>query len=402
VSTKKTFSRRGALGLMGAAAGVGAVAGFTPTKFAIGQQAKVRIGTMLPYSGTYARLGEAITNAMVMRFAQAKDMMGAREIELIKLDSEAAPPKATENASKLINSEKVDFLVGPVHSGVAMAMAKIAREEGVMTVIPNAGADQITGPLCSPNIFRSSFSNWQPGYPMGRVLAKEGKKRVVLCYWNYGAGQQSAQGFKDGFAEGDGEIIKEIGVPFPDVEFQSVLSEIAALKPDAVYTFFAGGGAVKFVKDWEAAGLKDSGIELTGAGFLTEGVTGAQGAAAEGIRTTLHYADTLDNEVNQIFRRNYKEMWGKEADVYGVQGYDAAEMIRVALQAVDGDTGAQADMIKAIEGATFDSPRGPFKLSAAHNPVQNFYLRKVVNGVNEVQSIAVEGLSDPAKGCRMG
>lgn len=401
MSTKKTFSRRGALGLMGAAAGAGALAGFTPTKFAIGQQAKVRVGTLLPYSGTYARLGEAITNAMVMRFAQSKEMMGGREIELVKLDSEAAPPKATENTSKLI-SDNVDFLVGPVHSGVAMAMAKIAREEEVMTIIPNAGADQITGPLCSPNIFRSSFSNWQPGYPMGRVLAEEGKKRVVLCYWNYGAGQQSAQGFKDGFAEGGGEIVKEIGVPFPEVEFQSVLSEIASIKPDAVYTFFAGGGAVKFVKDWAAAGLKDSGIELTGAGFLTEGVTEAQGAAAEGVRTTLHYADTLDNDVNGIFRRNYKEMWGKEADVYAVQGYDAAEMIRIALEATGGDTGAKADMIKAIEGATFDSPRGPFKLSAAHNPVQNFYLRKVVNGVNEVQGIAVEALSDPGKGCRMG
>jgi branched-chain amino acid transport system substrate-binding protein len=389
------------MGLMGAAAGAGALAGFTPTKFAIGQQAKVRVGTLLPYSGTYARLGEAITNAMIMRFAQAKDMMGGREVEIVRLDSEAAPPKATENTSKLI-SEDIDFLVGPVHSGVAMAMAKIAREEGVMTIIPNAGADQITGPLCAPNIFRSSFSNWQPGYPMGRVLAEEGAKRVVLCYWNYGAGQQSSQGFKDGFADGGGEIIKDIGVPFPEVEFQSVLSEIASLKPDAVYTFFAGGGAVKFVKDWAAAGLKDSGIELTGAGFLTEGVTGAQGDAAEGIRTTLHYADTLDNDVNGIFRRNYKEMWGKEADVYAVQGYDAAEMIRVALEAVDGDTGEKNGMISAIEGATFDSPRGPFKLSDAHNPVQNFYLRKVVNGVNEVQRIAVEALADPAKGCRMG
>lgn len=407
MSKKTTYTRRGALGLMGAV-GAGALAGFTPAKFAIAQPAKVRVGLLLPYSGTFARIGEAITNAMVMRFAQAKDMMGGREIELVKLDSEAAPPKATENTSKLVNSEKVDVLVGPVHSGVAMAMAKIAREEGVITVIPNAGADQITGPLCAPNIFRTSFSNWQPGYPMGRVLAEEGKKRVALCYWNYGAGQQSAQGFKDGYADGlketggEGEIVKEIGVPFPDVEFQSVLSEIAALKPDAVYTFFAGGGAVKFVKDWAAAGLKDSGIELTGAGFLTEGVTEAQGEAAEGLRTTLHYADTLDNEVNKIFRRNYKEMWGKEADVYGVQGYDTAELIRIGLEAVDGDVGAKDAMIAAMAGATIDSPRGPLSLSAAHNPVQNFYLRKVVGGVNTVERIAVEALADPAKGCRMG
>jgi branched-chain amino acid transport system substrate-binding protein len=327
-------------------------------------------------------------------------MVGGREIEIVKVDSEASPPKAAELTTKLINQEKVDFLVGPVHSGVAMAMAKIAREEGTMTIDPNAGADQITGALCAPNIFRTSFSNWQPGYPMGKVLLEEGKKNVVSCFWNYGAGQQSAQGFKDGFVPNGGNIVKEIGVPFPEVEFQAVLAEIASLKPDAVYTFFAGGGAVKFVKDWHAAGLKD--IELVGAGFLTEGVTKAQGEAAEGIRTTLHYADSLDNAANKAFRAAYIAKFGKEADVYAVQGYDAAELIRVGMDAVKGDTGAKAEMIKAMESATWDSPRGPFKLSAAHNPVQNIYLRQVKNGDNVVLKIAEKALSDPAKGCKMG
>jgi branched-chain amino acid transport system substrate-binding protein len=390
------FTRRETLLL----AGAGALASLVPTRFAIGQQAKVRIGMLLPYSGTYAGLGDAISNAMQLKFAELGGMVGGREIEIVKVDSEASPPKAAELTTKLINQEKVDFLVGPVHSGVAMAMAKIAREEGTMTIDPNAGADQITGALCAPNIFRTSFSNWQPGYPMGKVLLEEGKKNVVSCFWNYGAGQQSAQGFKDGFVPSGGNIVKEIGVPFPEVEFQAVLAEIASLKPDAVYTFFAGGGAVKFVKDWHAAGLKD--IELVGAGFLTEGVTKAQGEAAEGIRTTLHYADSLDNAANKAFRAAYIAKFGKEADVYAVQGYDAAELIRVGMDAVKGDTGAKAEMIKAMESATWDSPRGPFKLSAAHNPVQNIYLRQVKNGDNVVLKIAEKALSDPAKGCKMG
>jgi branched-chain amino acid transport system substrate-binding protein len=390
------FTRRETLLL----AGAGALASLVPTRFAIGQQAKVRIGMLLPYSGTYAGLGDAISNAMQLKFAELGGMVGGREIEIVKVDSEASPPKAAELTTKLINQEKVDFLVGPVHSGVAMAMAKIAREEGTMTIDPNAGADQITGALCAPNIFRTSFSNWQPGYPMGKVLLEEGKKNVVSCFWNYGAGQQSAQGFKDGFVPNGGNIVKEIGVPFPEVEFQAVLAEIASLKPDAVYTFFAGGGAVKFVKDWHAAGLKD--IELVGAGFLTEGVTKAQGEAAEGIRTTLHYADSLDNAANKAFRAAYIAKFGKEADVYAVQGYDAAELIRVGMDAVKGDTGAKAEMIKAMESATWDSPRGPFKLSAAHNPVQNIYLRQVKNGDNVVLKIAEKALSDPAKGCKMG
>ncbi|MDD9879043.1 MAG: ABC transporter substrate-binding protein [Magnetovibrio sp.] len=394
------YSRRRALALMGAGAGVAAASTALPTRFAIGGQAKVRIGTLLPYSGTYTRLGQAITNAMELAFDQGGGKLGGRPIELVKVDSEAKPPKAAELTNKLINQEKVDFVVGPVHSGVAMAMAKIAREENTMVVVPNAGANQVTGPFCSPNIFRTSFSNWQPGHPMGKVLLDEGKKNVVLCYWGYGAGKQSAQGFKDGFVPHGGKIIKEIAVPFPKVEFQAALTEIASIKPDAVYVFFAGGGAVKFVKDWAAAGLKDK-IELVGPGFLTEGVTKAQGAAAEGIRTTLHYADTLDIPANRAFRAAYKQAFGKEADVYAVQGFDAGLLIRAGMDAAGGDTGARAAMIKAMETTAIPSPRGQWTMSAAHNPVQNFYLRQVRNGVNEVVKLAMENLSDPAKGCRM-
>jgi len=392
-------SRRSLIGILGAGAGIVAAGTVLPTKFAIGAKAKIKIGTLLPYSGTYTWLGASITNSLELSFAQAGGKLGGREINLIKVDSEAKPPKAAELTNKLINQEKVDFIVGPVHSGVAMAMAKIAREEGTMTVVPNAGANQVTGPLCSPNIFRTSFSNWQPGHPMGKVLLEEGKKNVVLCYWGYGAGKQSAGGFKDSFVAGGGNVIKEIAVPFPKVEFQAALTEIASIKPDAVYVFFAGGGAVKFVKDWAAAGLKDK-IELVGPGFLTEGVTKAQGAAAEGIRTTLHYADTLDNPANRAYRASYKKAYGKEADVYGVQGFDSGQLIKAGLDAVGGDMGARKEMVAAMENAVIDSPRGQWVLSSAHNPVQNFYLRQVRNGVNEVVRVAMENLADPAKGCR--
>ncbi|MBT6095232.1 MAG: ABC transporter substrate-binding protein [Rhodospirillaceae bacterium] len=394
----KGLSRRSALGLIGAGAGVMAAGSAFPTKFAIGAQSKIKIGTLLPYSGTYTWLGQSITNSFELALAQAGGKLGGRGIELIKVDSEAKPPKAAELTNKLINQEKVDFIVGPVHSGVAMAMAKIAREEGTMTVIPNAGANQVTGPLCSPNIFRTSFSNWQPGHPMGKVLLEEGKKNVVLCYWGYGAGKQSAGGFKDSFVAGGGNVIKEIAVPFPKVEFQAALTEIASIKPDAVYAFFAGGGAVKFVKDWAAAGLKDK-IELVGPGFLTEGVAKAQGAAGEGLRTTLHYADGLDNPANRAYRAAYKKTYGKEADVYGVQGFDAGQLIKAGVDAVQGDVAAQKAMVAAMEGAVIDSPRGQWVLSSAHNPVQNFYLRQVRNGRNEMVRVAMENLADPAKGC---
>jgi ABC-type branched-subunit amino acid transport system substrate-binding protein len=109
---------------------------------------------------------------------------------------------------------------------------------------------------------------------------------------------------QEAFEAGGGKVIKEMSLPFPQVEFQSYLTEIAALKPDVVYVFFAGGGAVKFVKDYAAAGLNKT-IPLVGPGFLTDGTLEAQGDSAQGLLTTLHYGDGLNIPKNNAFRGAY-------------------------------------------------------------------------------------------------
>src|SRR5436853_6160613 len=136
-------------------------------------------------------------------------------------------------------------------------------------------------------------------------MLKDGRKKAVLMFWNYSFGQEAMAAFKEGYAKGGGTIVKEIAVPFPSTEFQANLSEIASIKPDAVCVFFAGAGAAKFVKDYAAAGLKEK-VPLYGSGFLTEGVLAAQGESAEGLKTTLHYADTLDLPANKTFRATFK------------------------------------------------------------------------------------------------
>lgn len=360
----------------------------------------LKVGLMLPASGTYAQLGNAIENGFKLYIEKEGGKLGGRDVEYVKLDDESDPSKATDNINKLIKSDKVDVVVGTVHSGVAAAMAKVAKKTGTLMVVPNAGSELITGPMCAPNIFRSSFSNWQPGYAMGKVAANKGYQKVVTITWKYGAGEESVDGFKQSFEENGGEVIKQMFVPFPNVEFQALLTEIAATKPDAVYTFFAGGGAVKFVKDYKAAGLMDS-IPLLGAGFLTDGTLKAQGGDGEGLLTTLHYADNLDNETDKTFRTAYNESFEMTPDVYAVQGYDAAQILSIGLAAVGGDATKTKEIAAAVESAEIDSPRGKFTLSKAHNPIQDIYLREAKGEDNPVISVAAAKLDDPAKGCRM-
>lgn len=398
-SSQRKMSRRDLL-KQTTVAGLAAATNFIPACPAIAQKAKVRIGLLLPYTGTYAALGHNITDAMKLRFAEVGNKLGGREFELVQLDSEADPAKAAANTNKLIVGEKVDFLTGPVHSGVAMAMAKIAREEGTITIVSNAGANAVTREMCGPNIFRTSFSNWQVCFPMGTEMARRGLKRVVSVTWNYVAGKEMIGAFREGLEKGGGAVTKEILIPFPNVEFQANLTEIASLKPDAVFAFFSGAGAVKFVKDYAESGVKAR-IPLYGAGFLTDGTILAQGGAAEGIFTTLHYADSLQLPANLRFRQSFKKATSRDADVFAVQGYDTAQLLIDAMEKVKGDVGATKALIRAMEETRFDSPRGPWHFSRSHNPVQNVYFREVKNGDNAVLSIAEKEVGDPGTGCGM-
>ena len=356
---------------------------------------------MLPYTGTYAQLGTAIENGLKLALHQSGGKFGGREVDFFKVDDESDPAKATENANRLITRDKVDVLIGSVHSGVAMGMLKVAKESGTLMLIPNAGANAATGALCTPNVFRTSFSNWQPVHPLGQVMVDKGHKKAVFITWKYAAGEESLASFKEGFTAAGGTVEKELFVPFPNVEFQALLTEIASIKPDAVACFFAGGGAVKFVKDYAAAGLKDK-IPLYGSGFLTEGVLAAQGDAAEGLFTTLHYADSLDNARNKAFRSAFLKVYTIAPDVYSVQGYDTGLLLAQALDKVKGDVGNQKAIIAAMEGTVVDSPRGQWKMSKAHNPIQDIYLRRVEKGDNKVIGVAWKALEDPARGCKLG
>lgn len=359
----------------------------------------LKIGLLLPYSGTYAPLGEAIARAAKLYVALKGGSLAGRAVTFVELDDESAPPKATELTNKLVFGEGVDVLVGTVHSGVAAAMVKIAREAGTTTLIPNAGADAITRALCAPNIFRTSFANGQIGAATAKAMLAAGVKQAMTCTWRYAAGEEMVAGFKETFEAGGGKVTKDIALPFPDVEFQSALAEIAAAKPQAVYSFFAGGGATKFIKDFAAAKLND-GIQLWGPGFLTDGVEAAVGPAGDGIRTVLHYVDGLDNPENKAFAAAFKAAHGIDPDVYGVQGWDAIQVLDIGLTAVGGDAAKKAAMHGAMAAAKFASPRGPFEFSPARNPKQNFYARVLEGGKNRLTGIAAEGFADSGKGCK--
>ncbi|MDQ6881218.1 MAG: ABC transporter substrate-binding protein [Pseudomonadota bacterium] len=392
-------TRRLVLTRSAAIAGVASTGSLLP-QIARAQSNKVRVGLMLPYTGTFAQLGVAIENGVRMAIDEKGGKLGGRDIEWFKVDDESEPSKGVENATKLVQRDKVDVLIGTVHSGVQMGIQKVARDTGVLSLIPNAGVHAATRGLCAPNVFRTSFTNSQPTLALGQAMVDKGHRKAVWITWKYAAGDEAFEGFRDSYTRAGGTIVKELGLPFPNVEFQALLTEIASLKPDAVACFFAGGGAAKFIKDYAAAGLKGR-IPLYGSGFLTEGVLQAAGPAAEGIVTTMHYSDSLDTPRNRQFRLAYAKAFRLQPDVYAVQGYDTGQLLVQGAAAVRGDLNNKQALYKAMESATIDSPRGKWTMSKSHNPVQDMYLRVVEKGENKVIGVAAKTLADSGAGCKM-
>ena len=394
MTNRNHFNRRNLIKAGAAAAAATAV----PTGWAIAQAKPLKIGLMLPYSGTFAQLGENIAHGVEMVLAEKGGKFGGREVQFIKLDDESKPELGPQNAERLVKRDNVDVLIGTVHSGVQMGIHKVVKESGTLTIVPNAGNVAVTRELCAKNVFRTSFTNWQPAYAMGLALAKKGVKKASWITWDYAAGTESGEGFKQGLEAGGGQFVSLLSLKFPETNFQPLLAQIQGLGVDAIGAFFSGGGAVQFVKDYAAAGIK---VPLCGSGFLTEGTLPGQGAAAEGIETALHYGDGLDTPKNTSFRAAFKAKANRDADVFAVQGYDAAQLLAAGLEAVKGNLEDEKTLYAAMETAKIDSPRGAITMSPQHNVVQDIYLRKVTNGHNKVMSVIAPQLADPGTGCKM-
>jgi branched-chain amino acid transport system substrate-binding protein len=399
------LSRRTFLtGVSAAAAGV-AVGPWVSKSLA--QGGPLKIGLVLPYSGVYQVLGESITQGMELVFAREGNKVAGRDVVMIKEDDEMQPPVGIRKTEKLIESDKVDILTGPVHSGILMGMRDKVHNSKTILIVSNAGADAIARERCSKWIFRTSFSNWQPNQPMGGWVAKNVSKEVFITAPNYQAGKDQLNAFKETFVPAGGKLIGEEYPKLGETDYAPLLTKIRQSGAKAVYAFFSGTDAVNFVKQYDQFGLKGQ-VKLTGAGFLTEpDVLPAQGKAALGIITGHFYTPQLDNPVNKKFVSDFKAKFGgKTPDGFACQGYDTAEVIVRALKAVNGNTQDKDKLVAALEKVQFESPRGFFSFDPkTHNVIQPYiYVREVkevAGGLDNVPIDRVARVADPGTGCTL-
>jgi branched-chain amino acid transport system substrate-binding protein len=350
----------------------GLAAGLSLAAGAAQAQEKVKVGLLLTLSGPSAVLGQQARDGFQLAVKDLGGKLGGREVEVVVVDDELKPDVAVTKVKGLLERDKVDFVVGPIFSNVAVAIHKPIVEAQTFYISTNAGPSTFAGKGCNPYFFATSYQNDQNHEVLGKVAQDRGYKRVYLLAPNYQAGKDALAGFKRHYK---GEVVEESYVPLNNLDFQSELAKIASMNPDAIFTFMPGGMGVNLVKQYKGAGLMER-IPFLSAFTVDESTLPAQQDAAIGALGGSNWAPNLDTPQNKKFVAAYEAAYNSVPGSYSMHAYDAALLIDSALKATGGKTDNKDALRAALKKAEFTSLRGDFKFGANGFPVQDFYLVK--------------------------
>jgi branched-chain amino acid transport system substrate-binding protein len=336
----------------------------------------IKIGFVSTFSGPTAVIGNDMRNSFELALDHLGRKMDGKPVEVIYEDDQQKPDVGKQKTEKLVQSDKVDFIVGYIWSNVLLASLKTAVDSQTFLISANAGPSQLAGELCSPYVFSTSWQNDQTPQAMGLYMNQKGVKSVFLIGPNYAAGKDMLAGVKSTFK---GEVVGEEYTVWPSqLDFSAELTKARNSKAESIFVFYPGPAGVQFLNQYAQAGLKQQ-IPLYTAFTIDELSLPLQKDNALGIPGAQEWVNDLPNEQNKKFVEDYRKKYpGLRPTYYGAQAYDAAQLVNSAVVAVKGDLTKKDAMKAEMEKADFKSLRGFFKYGNNHIPIQNFYLQDVV------------------------
>jgi branched-chain amino acid transport system substrate-binding protein len=343
-------------------------------------QQPLKIGFISTFSGPVAAIGNDMRNSFELGLDHHGRKLGGRPVEVIYEDDQLKPELGVQKTQKLIESDKVDFVVGYIWSNVLLASLKPLIDSKTFTIVTNAGASQLAGELCSPYVFSTSWNNDQTPQAVGLYMNQKGIKTAFLIGPNYVAGKDMLEGVAATFK---GEIVGRELTRWPDqLDFSAELSKARAVKPDAIFAFYPGGPGIQFITQYAQSGLKGQ-IPLYTAFTIDSLSLPRLKDLALGIPGAQQWVRDLPNDANKRFVDDYRAQHKSDPSFYGAQTYDAVSLLDGVVKAVNGDLSKKDAMRRAAEKADFKSVRGNFKFGPNHIPIQNFYLQDTVKDGDE-------------------
>jgi branched-chain amino acid transport system substrate-binding protein len=346
----------------------------------------VRIGLLSSFSGPFGIIGQAIGNAIDLELEANGGNLGGFPVEIIKQDDQAKPDVGLEAATKLVEQDKVDILIGPLLTNVILAAYQPVVAAKVVMISTVSGPGELAGKFCNPYFFSTSWQNSDAAASMGEHMQRLGIKNLYMLAPNYEGGREVLAGVKRYYK---GSIVKEVLTPMAQQDFSAELTQIRLAAPEAVFAFYPGNLAINFIKQYAQAGLTSK-IPLYTASTIDGTTLPGMGEAPFGSFQTASWNPDLPNEANKQFVAAYRKKYGTTPSFYAAYAYDAARLIGTALKQAGGASDREA-LVAALEKADFHSVRGNFKFNHNHFPIQDFYLlqvTKTADGVVEQQTLS--------------
>jgi branched-chain amino acid transport system substrate-binding protein len=347
------------------------------------QTRSVKIGFVSTLTGQNAIVGEHMLKGMKLYLATHSHALPAGVgVQLVTRDDGGPnPDKCKQLAQELIVRERISLLAGIVWSPNAAAIAPLATQASMPTVLLQAGAS--ANVTLSPYFVRFSFGTWTAPYYLG-LWASRRFKQMFIAVSDYAPGHDSEAAFERGFKTGsvDGQIVGRIRMPLNTADFVPFLQRVKDTKPNALFVFVPsgtlGGNVVKAFGDLQ---LAKAGIRLIGTGDITaDEDLPSMGSTAVGITTMLHYSAAADRPANRAFISAWNAAYGQTPApaASAVHAWDGMAAICRALREQNGRLTPDRTLEILRNYTADDSPRGPLTIDQRTRDVrQNEYLREV-------------------------
>lgn len=286
----------------------------------------IKLGAILPLTGTLANIGEGMRDAMLLAVEEVNKAGGVngKEIELFIEDTGCDPANAVPAVNKLISINRVIAIAGPTCSGESFATAPMINENKIVTVSPSATNARLTTEG-GDYWFRISPSDALQG-KLAAKYAREtlGARRAAVLYLNNDWAVGLRDVFKAGFVERGGEIAAEESMEADTTDVRTQVTKIRSLNADIIYMPCFPKECAVALRQLSELGVR---AKVLGADGADDPKTLAEiGAAAEG------FIITVPSGAGEAFNSRFRDRYGKDAGAYAAQSYDAVMLLADALK----------------------------------------------------------------------
>lgn len=346
------------------------------------------VGMMTDASGLLSIYGPMFEQGFTLGLEYATDgtnQVAGQPITVVTKDTSSNPDTGVTLAREAIESDGAQILVGSPSSPVALAISGVAAENEVIYIAGPAATPALTGENFNEYTFRNGRTSDQDALTMGAALLEEGENFIQIAQDN-AFGQGSAAAFYNTVKELDGAFalnddtdgLGTVFAPPETTDFTPYINQILDSGADVLIVTWSGTGFVPMFQQMQQLGVFDVLTVATGFG---DNQTLAQGYAdaVNSVGVSVYHYSLFNNDVNDWLIEKHQETYNTPPDLFTEGGFNSALMLVSALEETGGDPTA-AGMIEALEGMTFEGPKGQYTIRAEdHVLLQPMTLVRLIN-----------------------